>query len=323
MAKYLVTGGCGFIGSHLCDALVARGDEVRVLDDLSTGKHENLARGAELVHGSVTDSALVRRAVEGIEGCFQLAAVASVARGIHEWLYTHQVNVGGAVTIFEAVRDLPKPVPVVYASSAAVYGEPGSLPLEETSEKRPLSAYGADKYGCELHAFVATTVHGIPTVGLRFFNVYGPRQDPGSPYSGVISIFAEKISREEPITIFGDGEQTRDFIYVADVVRALLSSMSLRPASPEVLNVCSGKAISVCELAERIARITGRKPRIAFGERRLGDIRNSVGSSALSRTRLRLQEPVDLDAGLSKLLAWLSRENAGVCRHHDVLLTHS
>jgi UDP-glucose 4-epimerase len=314
MAKYLVTGGCGFIGSHLCDALLSRGDEVRVLDDLSTGKRENLASGAEFVYGSVTDAALVRRAVTDIEGCFHLAAIASVERGVHEWLYTHQVNVGGTVTIFDAVRDLPNQVPVVYASSAAVYGEPSSIPLEESSEKRPLSAYGADKYGCELHAAVGTTVHGIPTVGLRFFNVYGPRQDPNSPYSGVISIFAEKISRDQSITIFGDGKQTRDFVYVADVAQALLAAMALRPALPEVLNVCSGKAISVLDLAERIARVAGRRPQLSFGEARLGDIRNSVGSRALSRGRLGLAAPVELDTGLRELLAWSARQNAGLTR---------
>lgn len=306
MARYLVTGGCGFIGSHLCDALVARGDEVRVLDDLSTGKRENLPPSAILTEGSVTDSALVRAAVQDVDGCFHLAAIASVERGIHEWLFTHEVNLGGTVVLLDAIRALGRPIPVVYASSAAVYGEPAVLPLVETSPKRPLSAYGADKYGSELHAFVAAEVHGLPTVGLRFFNVYGPRQDPKSPYSGVISIFAERLSLGKPITIFGDGGQTRDFIFVRDVVKALIAAMALRPQSAEIFNICSGVSISVLDLAQRITTICARKPEIGFAPPRSGDIRHSVGSPAQALARLGLGQPTDLDTGLRELLEWLS-----------------
>ncbi|MGH7152360.1 MAG: NAD-dependent epimerase/dehydratase family protein, partial [Acetobacteraceae bacterium] len=186
MATWLVTGGAGFIGSHLCDALLRRGDAVRVLDDLSTGKRENLPAGAELMIGDIADPAAVERALAGVDGCFHLAAIASVARGIDDWLGTHCTNLTGTITVFDAVRR--HPVPVIYASSAAVYGDCPAQPLTERAPTAPLSAYGADKLGCELHARVARQVHGITTVGLRFFNVYGPRQDPDSPYSGVISI---------------------------------------------------------------------------------------------------------------------------------------
>ena len=195
MTTWLVTGGAGFIGSHLCEALLARGDTVRVLDDLSTGKLENLPPNVDLIEGDVADLDVVRDAVNGVAGCFHLAAIASVERGITDWLGTHRANVTGAITVFDAIRRLPVKVPVVYASSAAVYGNVATMPITEQTERHPFSAYGADKYGCELHARVASHVHGIPTVGLRFFNIYGPRQDPLSPYSGVISIFCERISR--------------------------------------------------------------------------------------------------------------------------------
>jgi UDP-glucose 4-epimerase len=224
LAYFLVTGGCGFIGSHLVVALVARGDRVRVLDDLSTGRRENLPPGVELVLGDVADPAAVRVAMAGVQGCFHLAAIASVERGVREWLVTHRANLSGSITVFDVAR-AEGGVPVVYASSAAIYGDQKRLPVSEDAIPRPLSAYGADKLGSEQHALVAGQVHGVPTMGLRFFNVFGPRQDPKSPYSGVISIFCDRLSRGEPIDIFGDGSQTRDFIFVADVVAGLLAAM--------------------------------------------------------------------------------------------------
>ena len=232
-STYLVTGGAGFIGSHLCDALVRDGHAVRVLDDLSTGRRANLPLGVELIEGDVADPAAVRAAVAGVDGCFHLAAIASVARGVEDWLGTHRANLTGTITLFDEVRRQPRPVPVVYASSAAVYGDCADLPITEAATKRPLSAYGADKYACELHAVVASHVHHVPTVGLRFFNVYGPRQDPRSPYSGVISIFCERVRRGVAIDIFGNGGQTRDFITVADVVVALRAAHGIAQANTQ------------------------------------------------------------------------------------------
>ena len=203
MARFLVTGGCGFIGSHLVDRLLAEGAQVVVLDDLSTGRKENLAPGAELIIGDIRDRNSVRDAMTGVDGCFHLAAIASVEKAREAWSDTHAVNLAGTVTIFDAARHASSkgPVPVVYASSAAVYGNPGDDWKGRISEEAPtvpLSAYGADKLGCELHGRVAWTVHGVPTVGFRFFNVYGPRQDPASPYSGVISIFANRVAKRRP-----------------------------------------------------------------------------------------------------------------------------
>ncbi len=303
MSTFLVTGGAGFIGSHLCDALMGDGHAVRVLDDLSTGKLENLPPGATLVRGSVADPDILGRALEGVGGCFHLAAIASVERGVREWLLTHRTNLGGTVALFDAIARRGPPIPVVYASSAAVYGEPASLPLSEDAGKRPLSAYGADKYGSELHALVATRVHGIPTVGLRFFNIYGPRQDARSPYSGVVSVFAGRLRNHEPITIFGDGNQTRDFVFVIDAVRALKAAMTLSPNGASVFNICTGTAVSVLELARHLGAIGGWTPDIRFAPARTGEIRHSVGAPERARRVLGLAEPVPVRAGLERLLA--------------------
>ena len=305
MPLYLVTGGAGFIGSHLVDTLLARGDRVRVLDDLSTGRRENLDPKADLIVGDVADAGCVAGAMRGVDGCFHLAAIASVQLGNSDWLGTHRANLTGTITVFDAARRAKpdRTVPVVYASSAAVYGDSAELPLGETAMTRPLSAYGADKLGCELHARVAAKVHGVRTVGCRFFNVYGPRQDPGSPYSGVISIFFNRIGAGQGITIFGDGGQTRDFIYVADVVRSLLATMSQEAAEPAVFNICTGTATSLLELAAAVGRVFGREPDIAFGPVRTGDIRASLGNPSAARAALGFAASVALEDGLSRMKA--------------------
>lgn len=304
-STFLVTGGAGFIGSHLCEALLRDGHAVRVLDDLSTGKPENLPPGVELIEGDIADRAAVEAAVAGVDGCFHLAAIASVTRGVEDWLGTHRANLTGTITLFDVVRRERAGIPVVYASSAAVYGDCPTMPIAETAPKRPLSAYGADKYACELHAVVATHVHHIPTVGLRFFNVYGPRQDPSSPYSGVISIFCDRLRRGAPIDVFGDGEQTRDFIYVDDVVAALCAAMTRRPDGAPVFNVCTGVAISVLELAHAIATLSGHTATIRHAPPRAGEIRESIGLPDLAREQLGLGRPVALRDGLRRVLDWL------------------
>ncbi len=305
MTTWLVTGGAGFIGSHLCEALLARGDAVRVLDDLSTGKRENLPPNIDLIEGDVADPAVVRQALDGVAGCFHLAAIASVERGINDWLGTHRANLTGIITVFDAIRRLPAKIPVVYASSAAVYGDAETMPIIEQTAHHPLSAYGADKSGCELHARVAGHVHGIPTVGLRLFNIYGPRQDAMSPYSGVISIFCERISRGAAVDIHGDGGQTRDFVFVTDVIAAMLAAMRLRSVDSPVFNVCTGQPTSVLDLAHTIAELIGTRLDVHHEPSRGGDIRHSIGSPVLSRTTLSLSEAVTLRAGLGKVLDWL------------------
>ena len=244
--------------------------------------------------------------MEGVDGCFHLAAIASVEKGVTDWLGTHRANITGTITVFDAIRRQGSRIPVVYASSAAVYGDAAAIPIAETEPCVPLSAYGADKYGCELHARVASHVHGIPTVGLRFFNVYGPRQDPKSPYSGVISIFCERIAAGLPIAIFGDGQQTRDFVYVADVVRSLLAGMALRPADPPVFNVCSGVSTSVRALARLIAELAGKTLDAQTRPPRAGEIRHSLGVPTLADSVLGIEGRVPLRTGLGKVLAWMT-----------------
>jgi UDP-glucose 4-epimerase len=306
-AIFLVTGGAGFIGSHLCDALLARGDTVRVLDNLSTGRRSNLPAGVALIEGDVTDPATVTAAMDGVDGCFHLAAIASVEKGITDWLGTHHTNITGAITVFDAIRRQRSRIPVVYASSAAVYGDAVTIPIAETAPCIPLSAYGADKYACELHARVASHVHGIPTVGLRFFNVHGPRQDPESPYSGVISIFCARIAAGLPIAIFGDGRQTRDFVYVTDVVAALLAGIALRPANAPVFNICTGVPTSIEALAHLVADLAGKPLNARNQPPRAGEIRHSLGVPTLARSILGLSAQVPLRTGLGNVLAWMAQ----------------
>lgn len=307
MALILVTGGAGFIGSHLCEALLARGDRVRVLDDLSTGRRENLPPNVDLMVGDVADPETVRTAARGVDAIVHLAAIASVQRCTEDWLGTHRVNLGGSIAVFDAARSAARgtPVPVVYASSAAVYGEQQRLPIDEDTPCRPLSAYGADKLGSELHARVAGAVHGVPTMGLRFFNVYGPRQDPGSPYSGVISVFCGRLSRGEPILIHGDGEQTRDFIFVADVVAGILAALERTSVAAPVLNLCSGSTTSVNALAATLLALSGVSVPVRHGPPRPGEIRHSLGDRSRAAGVLGLAPPRPLPEGLAAILAWL------------------
>lgn len=310
MTTYLVTGGAGFIGAHLADALLAGGHQVRVLDDFSTGRTENLDPRCEVMRGDVCDPAAVRRALVGASGCFHLAAIASVVRANEDWLGTHRVNLGGTITVYDAARALGG-VPVVYASSAAVYGNVSGLAHEGTTPA-PRTAYGADKLGSEQHAGVGLLVHGVPSIGFRFFNVYGPRQDPSSPYSGVISIFASAIGAGEPVTLHGDGLQTRDFVFVADVVKHLVAGMQHLTDRPGayLLNVCTGRETSVRELADAIGVATRRKPIINSGPARTGDIAQSVGSPRLATVTLGLHERTSLADGLAATLASLSGQKS-------------
>lgn len=311
MKSFVVTGGAGFIGSHLVDALLAAGARVRVVDDLSTGRRANLDPRAELIVGDAADATLVGAALAGTNGCFHLAAVASVQRGNEDWLGTHCSNQTATITVLDAARAAGG-IPVVYASSAAIYGDVVATAqgsgIAETTQARPLSAYGADKFGSELHASVGSGVHGVPTLGFRFFNVFGPRQDPASPYSGVISIFAARVLQGQTITINGDGEQTRDFVYVGDVVRHLLAGMDRleRQAGALVLNVCTGRATSILRLVETIGQVAGRRPAIAFGPARPGDIRASFGDPTAATAALGVPAQTSLADGLAATLACLA-----------------
>ena len=305
MADWLVTGGAGFIGSHLVDALLRRGHTVRVLDDLSSGHRGNLSPRAELAIGDVTDPRAVARAAAGVRGVFHLAAIASVAQATERWAQTHAVNQTGTVTVLEAARRIGG-LPVVYASSAAVYGETGGEAIPENQPTRPCSAYGCDKLGSELHAAVASRSFGVPTTGLRFFNVYGPRQDGASPYSGVISAFRHAINAGRTLVLNGDGRQTRDFVFVADVVTALLAAMDrLRAAPsdpvPRVFNVCTGRATSIVELARMLCEMEGQAASFRHGPPRVGDILHSRGDPRLLADTIGVECSTTIRAGLERL----------------------
>jgi len=302
MAEYLITGGCGFVGSHLADALLARGDGVIVLDNLSSGKRANLAPEVRVIEGDVADLGTVARAVAGCAGVFHLAGIASVAYCNEHWREGHLTNQTGTVTVFEAAARADR-VPVVYTSSAAVYGDAGPGAVDEARGPRPQTPYGVDKLGSELHGRIAMGVHGLPTVGLRPFNIYGPRQDPSSAYSGVISIFNSRLGQGFPVTVFGDGLQTRDFVFVADVVRFLLAAMARAPqAAGEVFNICTGRTTTLLALIDTLARLHGRVPVVQHGDPRVGDIRESLGDPSRARAVLGVTAAVTLEDGLAALL---------------------
>ncbi len=309
MSAYLVTGGAGFIGSHLVDTLLEAGHQVRVLDDFSTGLAENLPENVTLIEGDVADHSTVGTAMEGMDGCFHLAAIASVQRSNEEWRRTHDVNLSGTVNVLDHARGSGgnPPLPVVYASSAAVFGKPEYLPLDEQAATVPLTAYGADKLGCEQHGFVGWEVHQIPSRGFRFFNVYGPRQQPDNPYAGVVSIFADRLRQKQSVRIFGDGQQTRDFIYVRDVVRILRRAMETPWQGAEVYNIATGVGTSVVQLAETIAETCGlQAPDISWETARIGDIKSSIGNGAKLRAALGVAPETSLKEGLADYLASLS-----------------
>ncbi|MDE2199963.1 MAG: NAD-dependent epimerase/dehydratase family protein [Rhodospirillales bacterium] len=302
MALYVVTGAAGFIGSHLVDALLAAGHAVRGVDDFSTGRPENLDSRSQIIRADVADPLAMRRALQGAAGCFHLAAIASVARTNEDWLGTHRTNQTGSITVFEAARHGGR-MPIVYASSAAVYGDLGGRVAREDMRPAPLTAYGADKLGSELHGAAAWLVHRVPTFGLRFFNVYGPRQNPCSPYSGVISIFAQQAATGGVMTIHGDGRQLRDFVHVSDVVAHLLAAMRLLEAQPRagVANVCTGQATSLLELAATLGALHGRAPVLVHGPARVGDIPSSLGDPARAVALLGMRAEVPLASGLAML----------------------
>jgi UDP-glucose 4-epimerase len=298
---YLVTGGCGFIGSHLVDALVEEGHAVTILDDLSTGKRENANPRAKLIVGDTSDYATVEQAMQDVSGVFHLAAVASVERSVNDWAKTHTVNLTSTVNIFQAASRQAKKPPVVYTSSAAIYGKQDE-PITEDILTWPLTAYGVDKLGCDLHARVAWEIHRVPVMGVRPFNIYGPRQDPQSPYSGVISIFADRIQRHLPITIFGDGEQVRDFVYVADTVKVFQAAMRQLRDGFDIVNICTGRATSVNDLVDVLEGIIGWAVPQQHQPPRQGDIRTSIGDPTHLVRKLNLTLNTTLEDGLRRLI---------------------
>ncbi|MFB4370874.1 MULTISPECIES: NAD-dependent epimerase/dehydratase family protein [unclassified Pseudomonas] len=301
----LVTGGAGFIGSNLVDALLARGHSVRVLDNLSMGKLSNLplddAR-LTFIEGDVADAALVSRAVAGCSAVVHLAAVASVQASVDDPVSTHQSNFIGTLNICEAMREHGVRR-VVFASSAAVYGNNGEgVAIDEATAKAPLTPYASDKLASEHYLEFYARQHGLEPAIFRFFNVFGPRQDPSSPYSGVISIFTQRAQQGLPISVFGDGEQTRDFFYVADLVELLLQALDAGQAPAGAVNVGWNQAVSLKELLAQIGDLLGGLPEVTHLDARAGDIRHSRADNGRLAREYQLPMQTSLRDGLAALL---------------------
>jgi UDP-glucose 4-epimerase len=305
MSLYLITGGCGFIGSHIAEALAGEGHAIRAFDNLSSGKLENL-RGfeaaVEVVRGDIRDEAALRAALRGVEYVFHEAALVSVAVSVQQPEENEAINVRGTLNVLQAAR-ASGVRRVVLASSAAVYGNNPELPKREDMTPEPESPYALGKLAGEHYLRLFSRLYGLETVALRYFNVYGPRQDAGSMYSGVISRFADDLGAGRAPTLFGDGLQTRDFVFVKDVARAnLLAMRSPQAGQGEVFNVATGRQTSLLELLETLQAITGRRVAPQFREARAGDIRHSLADIGRSRATLGYEPGFDLDAGLRALV---------------------
>jgi len=309
MKTYAVTGGAGFIGSHIAEELLKREDaRVRVIDDLSTGREENLAAFRDRIdfrRQDIRDLAGLRKQFEGVDGVFHMAALVSVAVSVAEPRKNHNMNLTGVLNVLEAAK-LCGVRRVVQASSAAVYGNDPGLPKREVMAPCPESPYAVGKLAGEHYGRVFSKLYGLPVVSLRCFNVYGPRQNPASPYSGVISIFADKVLKGESPIIFGDGAQSRDFVYVKDVVKANLLAMDSRELQGgEVFNVATGVATSLLDLLRAVGAAAGREVEPAHEEPRPGDILHSLASIELAEERLGFRPDFRLENGISALIASL------------------
>jgi UDP-glucose 4-epimerase len=297
-----VTGGAGFIGSHLVDALLAAGWAVRVLDDFSSGREENL-RGVldriELLRGDLAEPAMATTAVAGVEVVFHQGAMPSVPRSVEEPVRTNRANVDGTLAILEAARQAGVRR-VVYAASSSAYGDTEVLPKVETMPADPLSPYALQKYAGEVYCRLYHRLYDLETVALRYFNIFGPRQDPGSTYAAVVPRFALACLRGEPATIHGDGEQSRDFTFVADAVRANLAAADAPKAPGHVINVAGGKRVTLNALLATIQRIVGSAVAPAHGPARAGDVRHSLADIGRARTLLDWEPAVPLEEGLRR-----------------------
>jgi len=302
----LVTGGAGFIGSHVARALVEQGARVRIIDNLSTGYLDNIAEVGEVdfINASINDRDALTRALEDVEIVFHQAEIPSVPRSVNSPLETHDASVNGTFSLLLAARDC-KVRRVVYAASSSVYGDQAESPKRETMRPDPLSPYAVAKLVGEYYCQVFTRTYGLETVSLRYFNVFGPRQDPGSQYSGVISRFLLALETGEQPVIYGDGEQTRDFTYVANVVDANLRAAQAREASGKVFNIANGESVSINEVLETLKKLTGRmEVKAKYAEPRPGDVRDSLADLNAAKSLLGYASIVGLEAGLKLTLEW-------------------
>ncbi len=304
--RYLVTGGAGFIGSHTVDELVRRRHDVAVLDDLSAGKEQNLSQVAgqiEFMRGRITDLEALRTACRGVDYVLHLAARTSVPRSVKDPLETNRINVDGTLNVLVAARDA-RVRRVVFAASSSAYGETPSLPKVEATPPAPISPYGVSKLAGELYAQVFGRVYDLENVSLRYFNVFGPRQDPSSPYSGVLSRFISAMLDDVPPVVFGDGEQSRDFTYVENAVQATLLASEAQGVSGMVFNVGTGSRYTLNQTIQLLQAIAEKPVQVQYDPPREGDIRHSQADIELARKRLGYQPRVGFEEGLRRTWEW-------------------
>jgi nucleoside-diphosphate-sugar epimerase len=315
MASYLVTGGAGFIGSHLAEALVARGHRVRVVDSLITGKRRNLEHlpAVEFIEGDLADPDVAVRAAAGMDYVLHQAAIPSVPRSVKDPITSNRANIDASLNILVAARDAGVKR-LVYAGSSSAYGDTETLPKREDMPTSPLSPYALQKYVAEEYCQMFTRLYGFETVTIRYFNVFGPRQDPGSPYSGVISLFSTALLEGRQPVIYGDGEQTRDFTFVANVVDGVLRACEAPRAAGQVINVATGGRISLNELLRTMNKLVGTDIQAVYKEARAGDVRDSQADITKAATLLGYRPTVALEEGLAKTLEWCRSEAAAADR---------
>jgi nucleoside-diphosphate-sugar epimerase len=305
MPLYVVTGGAGFIGSHLAEELVRRGERVRIADSLITGSRKNIAHlsGVEFVEGDLADLNVARRAVEGADYVLHQAAIPSVPRSVEDPVTSNRANIDATLSVLVAARNA-RVKRVVYAGSSSAYGNTPNLPKHEGMPTNPLSPYALQKLVGEQYMQMFTTLYGLETVTTRYFNVFGPRQDPSSPYSGVISLFAKALLENRPPSIYGDGEQTRDFTYVANVVDGVLRAVTAPAASGQVINVATGSRISLNRLFSSIRQLTGATVAAQYAAARHGDVKDSQADITRARELLGYEPLVSFEDGLRRTIEW-------------------
>jgi len=312
MSLYLVTGGAGFIGSHLACELARRGERVRVVDNLSTGKRKNLdvVAGAEFIEGDLADLDVARRAVQGVDHVLHQAAIPSVPRSVNDPITSNRSNIDATLNILVAARDAGVKR-LVYAGSSSAYGDTPTLPKHEDMTAAPLSPYALQKLVGEQYCQMFTRLYGFETVTIRYFNVFGPRQDPSSPYSGVISLFISALVDGRRPTIYGDGEQTRDFTYVANVVDGVLRACQARGAAGETINVATGGRISLNQLFAELRTLTAASVDPIYADPRPGDVKHSQADISKARRLLGYEPHVPFGEGLKKTLEWYRASQHG------------
>jgi nucleoside-diphosphate-sugar epimerase len=315
MAHYLVTGGAGFIGSHLCEELVRRGETVRVVDSLITGKRANLAHlpQVEFIEGDLANLDVAQRSVKGVDYVLHQAAIPSVPRSVEDPITSNRANIDASLNLLVAARDA-KVKRVVYAGSSSAYGNSETLPKVETMPTAPLSPYALQKLVVEQYGSLFTTLYGLETVTIRYFNVFGPRQDPSSPYSGVISLFISALCEGRQPTIFGDGGHTRDFTYVANVVDGVLRAAKAPGVSGEVINVATSGRVSLNELFNTIKKLVNSNVEPKYAPPRAGDVRDSQADIGKAKRLLGYAPIVSFEDGLANTVAWYRSSQSATTR---------